>query len=177
VFVNVNAEILIHSDAETIWDFAIDPENWTASNPGEHFGLEVFEREGKPALFHQRESVAGRYGDLRGQYLYVERPKVLVWSGTTTYRWWGGLLRSRLTQGGVFRIETGEAGCRVTHDVYSDFPDTLYGKFMAWVSLKVLRSEKAAYDHTYRELVYFKQRLDSAEGSHETSTQSVPAEP
>ncbi|MCG2735144.1 MAG: hypothetical protein Q8M95_05305 [Candidatus Methanoperedens sp.] len=62
------------------------------------------------ATFHQKETVAGLFADLRGHFLYVEKPRITVWRGIATY--------------------------------------------------KVLGGEKAVYDHTYKELVFFKKHLD-----------------
>ena len=56
----------------------------------------------------------------------MEKPSLLVWAGTATYKLFGGLLRFRLPEGGVLKLD------------------------------KTKSETKEVYDHTYRELVYFK---------------------
>lgn len=158
-----HAEIIINSTPEAIWAFTCDPEHWTASNPLEHRGLEFFNEQNRPETgveFYQKEYVAGFYADLRGQILWAERPRVCVWTGVASYRILGGLIRPRIPEGGVARIEQTANGCRVVHDVFMDFPSTLLGRLMLWVFRKGGGGEQAAYDHIYRELVYFKTQLE-----------------
>jgi hypothetical protein len=156
-----HTEIIINATPEGIWEFAYNPENWTMSNPEEHRGLVFFNKMNRPETgieFHQKELVAGFYADLKGQILYAERPPVCVWSGTAIYRVLGGLLKPRIPEGGVVQVKRVDKGCKVAHDVYMDFPDSIFGKMLLWVFKKFFNGEKAVYDHTYRELVYFKEK-------------------
>ncbi len=162
--ITADTAILIDSTPEAIWDYASDPGNWTASNPEEHFGLEYNSADSRPATgveFLQRESVAGIYADLRGRFLYVERPRIAVWAGTAVYRLLGGLVRIRIPEGGVVRAEQATGGVRLSHDVYMDFPNSLWGKLLTWIFKKVFKGPDMVYNHTYKELVFFKKSLEA----------------
>ena len=39
MFLTVDTSITIRAAADAVWDYACKPENWTASNRTEHFGL------------------------------------------------------------------------------------------------------------------------------------------
>ncbi|HEX6320267.1 MAG TPA: hypothetical protein VFZ84_15545, partial [Burkholderiales bacterium] len=58
-----------------------------------------------------------------------------------------------------------ESGIRLSHNVYIDFPDSLWGRICRWYFLKQLNGRQAVYDHTFRELVYFKDQLEGRGGS------------
>ena len=59
-----------------------------------------------------------------------------------------------------------EDGVQLTHNVYIDFPNSLWGKFCLWFFEKYLNGRQAVYDHTFRELKYFKERLEATAGTH-----------
>ena len=61
MFLTVDTSITIRAAPEAVWAYAYKPENWTASNPTEHFGLHFDSPDNRPhagATFTQRESVA-----------------------------------------------------------------------------------------------------------------------
>lgn len=107
MFVTADTEVTTTADPSDIWDYAADPANWTASNPKENYGLVYFNSENRPAQgveFHQRERVACICADLYGRIVYMEKPSLLVWVGTATYKLFLGLLRFRLPEGGVLKF-------------------------------------------------------------------------
>jgi hypothetical protein len=164
MFVTADTEVTAQADPNDLWEYAADPANWTASNPKEHYGLIYFCPENRPAQgveFHQRERVAGMYADLRGRIVYMEKPNLTVWAGTATYKLFWGLFQFRLPEGGVLKLERTESGTKASHNVYIDFPNSLWGRMLRWVFLNILNGQKAVYDHTYRELVYFKEKLEN----------------
>ena len=66
MFLTVDTSIAIRAAPEAIWDYACRPENWTASNPTEHFGLRFDSPDNLPhagVTFVQRESVADLRAD------------------------------------------------------------------------------------------------------------------
>ena len=135
MFITVDTSITIQAPAELVWDYACNPDHWTASNPEEHFGLTFDTPDNQPAegaRFHQRESVAGVYSDLFGRFHHMDRPHLAVWSGTATYRKLGGLIKARIPEWGVLKLEPGEGGVRLSHNVYLDFPNSAWGRFLAW---------------------------------------------
>ena len=164
MFLNVNTGISIRAKAEAVWDYACAPGNWTASNPTEHFGLRYASPDNLPhegVEFDQKESVAGVCAELHGRFHFMDRPHLAFWTGTATYRVLGGLLKVRLPEGGVLRIvEAGDA-LRLSHNVYIDFPDSLWGRFVRWYFEHRLDGRQAVYDHTFRELQYFKAKLEA----------------
>lgn len=165
MFVVVNTSVCIRARAEDIWDYACDPKNWTASNPEEHFGLRFNTPDNLPAQdaeFHQRESVAGVYADLSGRFHYFDRPRLAVWSGTATYRKLAGLVRARIPEGGVLKLEPTELGLRLSHNVYLNFPDSTWGRVLSWFFNRA-NGRQAVFDHTYKELVFFKTQLETNE--------------
>lgn len=163
VLLTFETEIIIKNTPETIYKFITDPANWTASNPKEHFGLKYFSEDGRPrtgAKFYQREKVGGLYADLHGYFLYVDVPKIGVWRGVATYKLLGGLIRYRIPEGGIIKLEKTSGGTKLSHNYYMDFPDTLIGKLVLWYFKNRRNGEKAAYDHGYKELIHFKEQLE-----------------
>jgi len=111
VFFTVDTSITIRAAPETVWDYACKPENWTASNPTEHFGLHFDSPDNLPhagVTFTQRESVAGIHAVLHGRFHYMDRPRLAFWTGTAAYRLLGGLLTVRLPEGGVLSMVEGK---------------------------------------------------------------------
>ena len=164
MFVTADTEVTTTADPNDIWEYAGDPANWTASNPNEHYGLVYFSPDNRPAQgveFHQRERVAGIYADLHGKIVHMEKPSLLVWVGTATYKLFWGLLRFRLPEGGVLKLEKTDSETKASHNVYIDFPNSLWGRVLRWFFLNVFNGKKEVYDHTYRELVYFKNKLEN----------------
>ena len=106
--ITANTKIEILNTPKAIWDYANDPENWTASNPKEHMGLTFFNESNRPiekTRFHQRETVAGVFADLKGYISYVNYPHVLVWNGIAQYKLFRGLIRVSVAEGGLLRLE------------------------------------------------------------------------
>jgi hypothetical protein len=158
----LSEKIIINSSAEKIWDFANNPVNWTASNPIEHKGLEFHNSSNRPetgVIFYQKESLAGIYADLKGLIQYAQRPNVCVWTGLASYKLLGGLLRTRIPEGGTVTLVKVDKGYEMKHAVFMHFPDSLLGKVMFWYFIKVLDGEKALRLHAGRELEYFKREL------------------
>jgi hypothetical protein len=166
MFLAVDTSITIRAAQETVWDYACKPENWTASNPTEHFGLRYDSPDNLPharVTFTQQESVAGIRAVLHGRFHYMDRPRLAFWTGTAGYRFLGGLLTIRLPEGGVLSLVEKEDGVQLVHNVYIDFPDSLWGRFSHWFFEKHLNGRQAVYDHTFRELLYFKEHLEAAD--------------
>jgi uncharacterized protein YndB with AHSA1/START domain len=164
MYVTDNAEIVIDAPPEEIWEYVTDPVHWTASNPEEHYGLEFHTPDNRPregATFQQREEVAGMYADLHGRFLYVDHPNVAVWAGTAYYPLLRGLVTVRIPEGGTIRLEETDDGTRMSHSVWMDFPSNRRGRFLKWLFTTVLDGKARLYDHTNKELVFFRQRLES----------------
>jgi hypothetical protein len=165
MFLTVDTRITVRAAPEAIWDFACRPENWTAANPTEHFGLRFDSPDNLPhagVTFTQSESVAGVHAVLRGRFHYMERPRLAFWTGTAAYRLLGGLLTLRLPEGGVLSLCEDSDGVQLAHNVYIDYPDSLWGRFCLWYFTRRLQGRQAVYDHSFRELRYFKERLEAA---------------
>ncbi len=164
MFLRVDTAIEIRAPAAAIWDFAAVPENWTASNPTEHFGLRFASADNRPGPgieFDQHESVAGLRCKLHGRFHHFERPRRAFWSGTATYRLLGGLVRVRLPEGGVLQVDEGAVGTRVAHNVYIGFPGSLIGRLARFVFVRLRNGRQAVFDHAYRELLFFKQQVEA----------------
>ncbi|MCW4054622.1 MAG: hypothetical protein NWE84_06865 [Candidatus Bathyarchaeota archaeon] len=162
MLVPVNTTIIIKSTPEAIWDYAYDPLNWTASNAEEHYGLKFDSTDNRPhtgTTFQQKESVAGIKAELRGHLPFVERPKIAFWRGIAPCRIL--LFSVRIPEGGVLTLEKTEGSTRLSHKVWMDFPDTPIGKIALWY-FRRLNLEKAIYNHTFRELRFFKQQREKA---------------
>jgi hypothetical protein len=163
MLIKVDTQIEVLNSPKNIWDYANDPKNWTASNPAEHRGLVFFNKENRPLQgteFHQREKVAGVYADLKGHILYVDYPNLLVWSGIARYKLFGGMIMISVAEGGVLTMLNKSEATLFSHNVYMQFPDSLWGKTWHMLFTKFFHVKKAVYDHTYRELVFFKKKLD-----------------
>lgn len=163
MLVNRRAEILIDASPERIWDFMNDPARWMASNPEEHYGTEFFTPDKKVVAggcFHQRESVAGVRADMRGHFLHVDPPSHASWTGVAEYRLLRGLVRFRVPQSGIVKLEPRKDGVMMSHDMFIDFPDTWLGKLVARYFTKSRNVEKRLYEHGQKELVYFKTEIE-----------------
>ena len=163
MFLSVDTNITIMANPEAIWDFACNPINWTASNPTEHFGLHFDSKDNLPhtgVTFIQHESVAGIRAILKGRFHYMNRPHVAFWTGTATYSILGGLISARLPEGGVIIMNFDDSVTHLEHNVYIDFPDSLWGKLCLWFFEKHLNGKQAVYDHAFKELVFFKKNLE-----------------
>lgn len=167
MFLTVDATITIRALPHAVWDYACQPENWTASNPTEHFGLTFDSPDNLPhagVTFVQLERVAGMRSVLRGRFHYMDRPHLAFWTGTAAYRLLGGLLTVRLAEGGVLSLVQGSDGVQLAHSVYMDFPDSLWGRACLWLFQTRLNGRQAVYEHTFRELRFFKERLEGLAG-------------
>ena len=163
MLIKVDTNIKIRGTAEAIWEFASDPVNWTASNPSEHYGLKFDSPDNRPATgvtFWQKESIAGVMANLRGHFLVVDKPTLTVWRGVATYKLFFGLLRPRIPEGGVLKMEQEGNDVKLSHNVYMDFPDTWFGKLMLYIFEHWMNGKDAVYNHTYRELEYFKKMIE-----------------
>ena len=164
MYVTAEAEIVIDATPEDIWEYVTDPVNWTASNPDEHYGLEYDTPDNRPregATFHQAEEVAGMFADLHGRFPYIDHPEVAVWAGTAYYPQLGGLVTVRIPEGGTIRLEETDDGTRMSHAVWMDFPNNRRGRLLRWMFENVFDGQANLYDHTNKELVFFKDRLES----------------
>jgi len=178
MYVTDKAEIVIDAPPEDIWEYVTDPVHWTASNPEEHYGLEYDTPDDRPregATCPQRADVAGMYADLHGRFPYIDHPEVAVWTGTAYYPLLGGLVTLRIPEGGTIRLEETDGGTRMSHAVWMDFPNNRRGRLLRWVFENVLDGKAKLYDHTNKELDFFKERLESP--SHEAQATTPMTEP
>ena len=156
-------EIVINKKVtrEKIWEYAYNPQTWTASNPEEHLGLIFYNSENRPVTgvaFYQKETVAGVYADLKGHILYAEKPRVCVWTGLAKYKIFGFIPLS-VPENGVVRIEDTAEGYVLSHTVFLRIPDTLAGKLLLQLS-EWYSSKKGYVPHTFKELKFFKKHLE-----------------
>jgi hypothetical protein len=164
MLLKIDTQIRIRGTPEKIWNFASDPVNWTASNPTEHYGLVYESPENRPATgvaFWQKESVAGIMANLRGHFLYVDHPSLAIWHGIATYKLMMGLLRPRIPEGGVLKVEPQGDTVVLSHNVYMDFPDTWLGRLMFYMFRRWMDGDEAVRSHTYRELEFFKTQVET----------------
>ncbi len=164
MYMTDEAVIDINATPEEIWEYVTDPVHWTASNPEEHYGLEYDTPDNRPregATFHQREEVAGMYADLHGLFTYIDYPSVAVWTGTAYYPLLHGLVTVRISEGGTIRVEEKDETTRMSHAVWMDFPNNRRGWVLKWLFTTVLDGQAKLYDHTNKELVFFKEQLEA----------------
>lgn len=163
MLVKIHTEIDINNTAKNIFDYASDPVNWTASNPGEHLGLKFYNDKNRPETgveFYQKEIVSGLYNDLKGHMQYVNYPWVTVWRGLAKYKIFGSLLTFHLAEGGLIKIEEKDGVSKMSHDYYIDFPDSIPGKIFHWYFTKKGVKEKLRA-HGDNELKFFKKVLEN----------------
>ena len=65
----------------------------------------------------------------------------------------------------------GKDAVKLAHNVYIDFPDSLWGRFCLWFFQRYLNGRQAVYDHAFRELRYSRcgWKLQRTQRSHERS--------
>jgi hypothetical protein len=163
--VDVSAAVVIDAPRAEIWRLASDFEGAFEESNLEHDGTTVLSSPKAPLRdglrFRQREYVGGLRGVLKAELFDVYPEKRFVWCAEADYTLWG-LPLVTIMEGGVFRIEDtreGE-GFRVSHYVWGDFPDTLYGDVLSWVSIALLDMEADVERHTVAELEYFEEQLE-----------------
>lgn len=163
--VDVAASVLIDAPRAEIWRLASDFEGaFEDSNP-EHDGTTVLSEPKTPLRaglrFRQSEYVGGMRGVLDGELFDVYPEERFGWRAETGYTLWG-LPLVTVEEGGIFRIEASRDGdgFRVSHRVWGEFPDTLYGRVLSWISVALFGMEADAERHTRVELEYFKRRLE-----------------
>ncbi len=103
--------------------------------------------------------------DLHGRFPYIDHPNVAVWSGTAYYPLLCGLITVRISEGGTIRLEETEAGTRMSHAVWMDFPNSQRERALKWLCTTVPDGKSNLYDHTNKELIFFKERLESTEAA------------
>ncbi|MDE1871139.1 MAG: hypothetical protein KGI06_02775 [Candidatus Micrarchaeota archaeon] len=158
----IHTEIEISNTARTIFEYASNPKNWTASNPKEHRGLRYYNGKNRPETgveFYQKEIAAGFYNDLKGHILYVDFPYTVVWRGLAKYRLLGPLFTFYLAEGGLVRVREKNGVSKMSHDYYIDFPDSFTGKILHWYFTKKDVKHKL-FTHGNNELKFFKKMLD-----------------
>ena len=176
MLITQRAEIFIDAEPSRVWDVLNDADLWMASNPEEHFGTRFFtpdRRARSGASFEQRESVAGVRADMKGHFLHVERPNHVSWTGVAEYRLLGGLIKYRIPQSGIVKLERRPEGLLASHDMFIDFPDTWIGKAVAWYFRNVRDGERLLREHGQKELVYFKKHVEGWAGSPNAVTGTV----
>lgn len=100
--------------------------------------------------------------DLHGRFQYIDHPNVAVWAGTAYYPLVRGLVTVRISEGGTIRLEETEDDTRMSHAVWMGFPNNRRGRALKWVFTTALVGKAKLYDHTNKELVFFKNRVESA---------------
>lgn len=160
-FITARYELIIKNNPEAIWEYAYNPASWTASNVGEHLGLVFYNEIDRPETgiaFYQKERVAGVYSDLRGHILWAKKPEVCIWTGVGRYKLFG-FIPLNMPLSGVLELNPAQDGTIISHTLYGRYPDTLFGRLFFAIAKRY--SEKEGYvPHAYKELLYFKERLD-----------------
>jgi hypothetical protein len=82
---------------------------------------------------------------------------MVFWRGFATCRIL--LFTVRVPEGGVLILEETDGSTKLSHNVWMDFPDMFMGKIALWY-FRRQNFEKAIYDHTFRELKFFKQQFE-----------------
>ena len=162
MLVRIHTAIIICNTAQNIFNYASDPDNWTASNPKEHLGLHFYNSKNRPETgveFYQKEIVAGLYNDLKGHIIYSHYPSVTAWRGLAKYKIIGSLLTFHLAEGGLIQLKKENGLTKMSHDYYLDFPDSLMGRIFHWYFTKK-KMQGALFSHGDNELKYFKEVLD-----------------
>ncbi len=77
----------------------------------------------------------------------MDRSRLAFLTGTAAYSRFGFL----------------KAAYSVSHNVYIDFPQSVWGRVCQWYFETQLNRRQALCDHTFRELRYFKDHLESAD--------------
>jgi hypothetical protein len=102
---------------------------------------------------------------MRGHFLHVDRPQNVSWTGVAEYRLLAGFVRFRVPQSGIVTLERREDGVMMSHDMFIDFPDSWFGKLVAWYFKKLRDGERRLYEHGQKELVYFKTEIERLSGA------------
>lgn len=58
-------------------------------------------------------------------------------------------------------LDKTDSETKASRNVYIDFPNSIWGRVLRWFFLNMLNDQREVYDHTYRELVYFNDKLEN----------------
>lgn len=161
--ISVKAEVEIARDAQSVWDYVSRIDRWwLASNPRDHIELSFVDgadvEEG--AEFVLRERIAGVRGEARAIIAEVQPPWRLVWKSLWARFSYLGVGLD-IDEGGTFEIVETDTGCILSHYVWGRLGEGRWPRVMEWFFKTVLRGEKKDYEHTRRELMFIKLRLEA----------------
>lgn len=163
--IDTTQAVEVQAAPETIWAQIQDFEGfWERSNPEVHAGTRVLSNPKQPLRnglrFYQKEQVGGVTGELDAEVYDVEPNRRFRWRTKADYRLLG--LRITIPEGGTFRVEPDSKGerVRVSHRVYGEFPDTVWGRSLGWILVSVFDADLDAAQHTRVELMYLKETLE-----------------
>lgn len=160
--IDVTATVRARAGHAEAWDLISDFEGeWEPSNP-EHKGTKVLTLPKRPIRdglrWRQRESVGPLTGELTATVHNTLPERGFSWVGEAIYRPLGVVIQ--VEEGGDFRIEPEDDGVRLTHRVWARFSRGPLGWSVENLIGRLLRLERAAYEHTLVELEYFAGRLE-----------------
>ena len=160
-FISARYQVVIKNNPEAIWEYAYNPATWTASNADEHLGLVFYNDINRPETgiaFCQKERVAGVHSELRGHIIWAKKPEVCIWTGIGRYRLFG-FIPLDMPLSGILELKPKQGGTLMAHTLYGRYPDSFLGRLLFTINKRY--SEKEGYiPHAYKELLYFKEKLD-----------------
>jgi len=159
----IEASVEIDRSPQDVWDYVVRFDDWwPAANPDEHIELSVMDNREieKGTKLVLKERIAGIRGEATVEILAFQPPKRLEWKSLSAKYMLLGM-GIKVKEGGTFTISPTDTGCVLRHRVWRK-PD--YGFMSAvaeWFFKCVLKGELRDFEHTQRELLFIKRRLES----------------
>lgn len=155
------ASIDIQASPKTTWGYLSDVEGWwVASNP-EHESLEIVSggpdvKEG--TVLRICEKVAGIPAVAEGPVCEIVEGSSVTWKADAVYRLFG--MRFPVKEGVTWRITPKDEKCKLSANVWAEFPNSLFGQVSEWIFKHILNGVAQDYKHAICELRYIKQRVE-----------------
>jgi hypothetical protein len=158
---NITASIIIHAPIQKVWDYMLDIENWWPKSNPEHVSLEYLGGRHELSLGARikiREYIAGVPCEAVGEITEFTVLEKASWVAEAEYSYFG--FKVKVKEGVRWLFANKEEGVELSAYVWAEFPNTLFGKFVEWYFLNVLKGAKKDYEHTMRELEYIKREVE-----------------
>jgi len=161
--IEAKAEIEIDATPEKIWRYMVRLDDWwLRSNPNEHIELTLIDNSKieEGTKFVLKEYIAGVRGEAIAEISQIIPLERLAWKSIqATYKLFG--ITFQVDEGGVFELKCSGNKCLLSHHVWGKTKLPFIGALAEMFFKYILKGEKKDYEHTYRELKFIKNEIET----------------
>jgi len=161
--IETKATVHINASAEEIWKYVIRLDDWwLRSNPREHIELSLIDADEikQGTRFNLKEYIAGIRGEAIAEVSQMVPLQKLVWKSIEA-KYYLICFSVNIEEGGEFELVENPDGCMLSHHVWGRIQMPLLNKIVEWFFKNMLKGEKKDYEHTYRELLFVKDEIET----------------